>query len=94
MTTSNLIEEGKSIWSRINLDQLVAAIASLLDRTDHLKDETWRLNDKTKTPSSLWHEVIDKLDLDQSESTRQALYKIWHSDRHRIKKLVEKKKNN
>jgi hypothetical protein len=50
------------------------------------------LNHKTRSPRSLWGEFIYNLDLDQSEVTRQALYKIWRSDRHEISGLVEKKK--
>ena len=79
---------GKNIWSRITLDDLVEAIASLGDRTDHLKGETWRLNIKTKLPDSLWSEVIQKLNLDDSETTRHSLYKLWQLKRHNIDQLI------
>ncbi|CAF3432704.1 unnamed protein product [Rotaria socialis] len=92
MNDVNLTEKGKNIWSRISLDELVSAIASLENYTDQLKDESWRLNAKNKSSSSLWGKVIDKLQLDHSETTRQALYKIWRSESHDIRKLVERKK--
>jgi len=92
MTGSKSKKKGKNIWSRITLDELATAIASLGNRTDQLKDETWRLNHKTRSLRSLWGEVIDNLGLDHSQATRQALYKIWRSDRHKISGLVEEKK--
>ncbi|CAF4112864.1 unnamed protein product [Rotaria sordida] len=92
MTDSNSNKKGKDIWSRITLGQLVAAIQSLGDRVDQLEHETWRLNIKTRCPSSLWGEVIDKLNLRHDEKTRHSLYNIWCLDRHEIQKLVGKKK--
>ena len=92
MGDTNSDKKGKNIWSRISLYDLAAAIASLGDRTNQLKEETWRLNDKTRSPHSLWGKLIDNLKLDHSELTRQALYKIWRSDRHEISTLVGKMK--
>jgi hypothetical protein len=89
MANSNSGEKGKNIWSRITVKQFVAAVASLGDRVNRLKGETWRLNDTTRSSHSLWGEVIDNLKLDHSELTRLALYKIWHCDRHGVLSLVE-----
>ncbi|UJR12328.1 hypothetical protein I4U23_016505 [Adineta vaga] len=94
MTESDSNRKGKNIWPRIGLDQFVAAVASLGDRSDKLKAESWRLTAKTKSPDSLWGQVIDYLKLDNSESKRQALYKIWWNDSHEVSKLVEEKKRN
>jgi hypothetical protein len=82
---------GKNIWSRITLENLVDAIASLGDRIEELGTETWRLNAETKSSSSVWGEVINKLQLNHSEATRQSLYKIWHSNRHKIVELTKQK---
>lgn len=84
--------EKKCIWKRITLDQLVAAIASLGDRSDKLKKETWKLNVKTRENGSVWGELIELLQLDHTESTRRSLYSIWCRDRHQIKFLVDNKK--
>jgi len=81
--------QGKGIWSRITLDELIGAIASLNDRVNGLKNESWRLNNKNKQATSLWAEVIQKLKLENTESIRHSLYKIWHLKRHNIDKLVE-----
>ncbi|CAF3728964.1 unnamed protein product [Rotaria socialis] len=54
MNDLNLTKKVKNIWSRISLDELVSAIASLEQYTDQLKDESWRLNAKAKSSSSLW----------------------------------------
>ncbi|CAF1551302.1 unnamed protein product [Adineta ricciae] len=90
MDNPDLDAQGKNIWSRILLDQFVAAVASLGNRIDQLKTETWRLNDKTRL-NSLWGEVIDHLKLDHSQSTRHSLYKIWLNDKHEVKRLVDAK---
>ena len=92
MDTSNSNQKGKSILSRISLDQFVAAIVSLGDRANQLVRETWRLNVNTNSPSSLWGEIIDKLELDHSEKTRHALYHLLRSKTHNVGKLVEEKK--
>jgi hypothetical protein len=73
MDTSDSNKKGKSILSRICLDQFVAAIASLGDRSDHLISETSRLNTKTKSPSSLWGEIINKLGLDHNEKNTSCI---------------------
>jgi hypothetical protein len=44
MAESKSKEKGKNIWSRMTLDKLVAAIASLNKRVVDLKHETWRSN--------------------------------------------------
>ena len=44
-------DEKRGIWERITLDQLATAIASLGDRSEELKKETWRLNAKTRENS-------------------------------------------
>lgn len=91
MTNFNSKNKGKDIWSEVNPDEVAAAIASLGDRIEQLKDETWRFNLNTRLSNSLWHEIINKLQLDDSERTRHALYDIWHFKRRNIDKLVEKK---
>jgi hypothetical protein len=63
MNTSISNEKGKSVLSQISLGGFVAAIVSLGDRSNQLIDETWRLNLKTKSSSSLWGEIINKLGL-------------------------------
>jgi hypothetical protein len=63
MNTSISNQKGKSILSQISLGEFVAAIVSLGDRSNQLIDETWRLNLKTKSSSSLWGEIINKLGL-------------------------------
>jgi hypothetical protein len=92
MTNKGSNEKGKNIWSNIDLEQLVAAIASLGDRTDQLTKETWRLSVKTTSGDSLWGEVINKLKQDHNEKIRHFLYNVWHLNRHKIRQLVEKKK--
>ena len=92
MAKSNSNKAGKNIWSRITLDELTITIAGLGDRTDQLEAETWRLNDKTRSPGSLWGEIIDKLKLDNNETTRHSLYNIWNKKRQGIRKLVLNKK--
>jgi hypothetical protein len=93
MAESKSKEKGKNIWSRMTLDKLVAAIASLNKRVVDLKHETWRSNAKTSSASSLWSSVIEKLKLDNSERTRHSLYNIWNGKRYNIDELVEKKKS-
>ncbi|CAF0841297.1 unnamed protein product [Didymodactylos carnosus] len=92
MTNFRSKNEKKSIWERITVEQLAIAIASLGDRSDELKKETWRLNAKTCQEDSVWSELIDRLKLDQNECTRLSLYNIWCRGRHEIKFLVEKQK--
>ncbi|CAF2927464.1 unnamed protein product [Rotaria sp. Silwood2] len=92
MTESDVNNTGKDIWSLISLDDLVTAISSLGERTKQLKDDSWRFTHKSKSSSSYWSEVINKLKLDDDEKIRHSLYNIWHSDRHEICKLVEAKK--
>ncbi|CAF2103522.1 unnamed protein product, partial [Rotaria magnacalcarata] len=72
--------------------KLAIAIASLGDRTDQLKDDSWRLNLKTKSSISCWSEVINKLSLNDNERIRLTLYKTWREDRHQIRDLVDEKK--
>ncbi|CAF3173478.1 unnamed protein product [Rotaria socialis] len=93
MAESNSNSTGMDIWSQISLDKLATAIASLGDRTDQLKDDSWRLNLKTKSSISCWSEVINKLSLNDNERIRLALYKTWREDRHQIHDLVGEKKN-
>jgi hypothetical protein len=90
MSNSNPNGKGKDIWSLITVEQLAAAIASLGDRIDQLQHETWRLNDETRLPNSLWGEVIGKLKIDHNEKMRKSLHKIWYLGRRDIKKLVKK----
>ena len=92
MTTSNSNKKGKTIWSKITVDHFVDTIVDLGERADELKAETWRLNVKTRSPGSLWGEIINKLKLDHNEGTRHALYDVWHSDRHIVHKLIERKR--
>ena len=80
----------KNIWSRITLDNLVTVIASLGDRTSDLKEETWRLNSVTESSSSLWREVIDKLQLDHIENTRHALYDQLHAKHRDMDSLINR----
>ena len=94
MDKSQSNKRGNDIWSLITPDQLAVAIASLGDRIDQLKHETWRLNDQTKLTSSLWTEVITKVGLDNNEKKRQSLYKIWRLDRQDIKKRVKQEMKN
>lgn len=94
MTDSNSdnTEAGKTIWSNTTLEELVDVIASLGDRVAQLKDEGWRLNARTKSPNSLWYQVISKCKkLEHNELTRASLYKIWLGNRREIKQLVESK---
>jgi hypothetical protein len=96
MSKSNSDKKGKGIWSVINIQQLTAAIASLGDRVNQLKRETWRLNAETKLPTSLWGQVLENLGINGTERRRQSLYKIWQLKRHNIDKRVEselKRKN-
>jgi hypothetical protein len=94
MADPNSNETGKTIWSYVTLGELVDAIASLGDRLAQLKDETWRINDKTSSSSSLWNQVIDKCKhLKHNEQTRISLYKIWRVNRHKIRDLVEEKQS-
>lgn len=88
MASASTARNKADIWNRITLQQLVDAIVALGDRIDELKTETWRLNDKTKAPESVWNQLILSLNLDRSERTRQSLYNIWHKNRHRIRELV------
>lgn len=86
----------KGIWSNFNEVQLAAAIASLGSRVNQLKGETWRLNTKTRLPTSLWFHITKKLKIDHNEKIRHSLYKIWHSDARDVCKYVEeelKRKN-
>ncbi|CAF1491231.1 unnamed protein product [Adineta steineri] len=92
MAPSKSGKTGSIIWSLIDVDQLVDAIVFLDDRIDQLKDETWRLNTKTRPPDSLWYQVINQLPLDQSECTRKKLYKIWRFNRFNIRERVEGKR--
>jgi len=92
MNTDISNQKGKSILSQISVDEFVAAIVSLGDRSKQLIHETWRLNLETKSSSSLWGEIIDKLELDHSEKTRHALYHLLRSKIHKVGELVEQKK--
>ncbi|CAF1440169.1 unnamed protein product [Rotaria sordida] len=92
MAESNINDTGRDIWSLMSLDDLVSAITSLGHRIDQLKDDSWRLNRKTKSSSSCWSEVINRLKLDDNEKIHHTLCKIWHEHRHRIHDLVQKKK--
>ncbi|CAF5181556.1 unnamed protein product, partial [Rotaria magnacalcarata] len=83
---------GKDVWSRITLEELVGAIASLEDRVHDLQDETWRLNGRNNSSGSLWGEVIDRLKLAHDEKIRHSLYNIWNNNRHNIQKLVARRK--
>ncbi|CAF1504788.1 unnamed protein product [Adineta ricciae] len=80
----------KNIWSLITITQLVSAIASLGDRVDELGEETWRLNANFNIQSSLWTEVMTKLEIEHTERLRHSLYNIWRSDSYNIHALVEK----
>ena len=80
---------GRDIWSRMPLEELVTAIASLKDGVSKLRGESWRLNKGTQSSNSLWAEVIQKLRLHHTKPIRQSLYKIWRLKRHNIDKLVE-----
>jgi hypothetical protein len=91
MVELNSNEKKKDIWSLFTVEQLAVAIASLGDRTNQLKYETWRLNSKTELSTSLWAQVIEKLKLDHNEKIRHSLYNIWHRKRRNIKRLVKKK---
>ena len=91
MPKLNSNTKGKDIWSLLTLEQLAAAIASLGDRVNQLKNETWRLNRTTRLSTSLWTQVIEKLKIDHNEKIRHSLYKIWHLKRNEIDQLVEKK---
>lgn len=92
MVDSNSNNRGKDIWSQISLDVLVNAIASLGNRTEQLHNESWRFSVTIKPSISCWSQIIDELKLSDSEKTRQSLYKIWRSNRHNIRDLVEKRK--
>ena len=81
---------GKNIWSLITEKKLITAVCSLGDRVKQLKNETWRLNTKTNLSTSLWSQVIEKLEIDHNEKFRHSLYNIWHSKRNGIDKLVDK----
>ncbi|CAF3331402.1 unnamed protein product [Rotaria socialis] len=93
MAESNVDDTGKDIWSLISLDKLATAISSLGERIDQLKDDSWRLSEKTKSSSSCWSEVINGLKLDDNEKNRHTLYKVWHGNRHKIHALVDEKKS-
>ena len=84
MSKSNSDGKGKDIWSLITKEQLAVAIASLGDRINQLQHETWRLNDETRLPTSLWAEVIENLKIDHTAKMSNSLYKIWRLDRREI----------
>ena len=90
MSNSKSNIKSGNIWSLITVEQLAADIASLGDRINQLNNETWRLNAETKLPSSLWAQVIEKLNIEHTEKIRHSLYKIWHLKRQNIDKLVKK----
>ncbi|CAF4443150.1 unnamed protein product [Rotaria sp. Silwood2] len=89
---------GKDIWTLTDLEEIVAAIASLGDRYKELNHETWRLDSKTKLSTSLSEQPIKKLELDNTERRRHSLYNIWRSTVHcvpeRVKKELERRKKN
>jgi hypothetical protein len=63
----------------------------MTNHTDQLIYERWRLNIKMNSSNSLWYQVIYKLGLDHSESTRHRLYKLWRMNRDDIHNLVKKR---
>lgn len=81
-----------SILSKISLDRFASVVASLGDRIEQLRKETWRLNSKTQVSSSLWKEVTDELELTHDEKTRHALYHLLRSAAHGTSKLIEEKR--
>ncbi|CAF4110856.1 unnamed protein product, partial [Rotaria sp. Silwood2] len=89
---------GKDIWTLTDLEEIVAAIASLGDRYEELNHETWRLNANTKLSTSLWEQLIKKLELDNTEKRCHSLYNIWRSTVHcvpeRVKKELGRRKKN
>jgi hypothetical protein len=89
MSKSNSATKGKNIWSLITVERLAAAIASLGNRVKQLKNESWRLNNKTRLPTSLWAEVTKELKVNHNEKIRHSLYDIWNSKRRNIDQLVK-----
>ncbi|CAM4950926.1 unnamed protein product [Rotaria socialis] len=83
MNDLNLTKKVKNIWSRISLDELVSAIASLEQYTDQLKDESWRLNAKAKSSSSLWglgKKINSAFDRARRDLPWSNVCSIWSDD--------------
>ncbi|CAF3514279.1 unnamed protein product [Rotaria sp. Silwood2] len=81
---------GKDIWTLTDLEEIVAAIASLGDRYEELNHETLRLNAKTKLSTSLWEQLIKKLELDNTEYGDQQFIAFLNA----AKEEVSVQKNN
>ena len=89
---SNQNKKIRHIWVGENLEKLADVIASLGDRTEDLKTETWRWNKHLQQRNSLWGEVIFQLGLEHTETLRHSLYNLWHLNRHGIRNIVRTKK--
>ena len=82
----------RNVWSLMTLEALVGAIATLGDRIDQLRSETWRLNERTRSSGSLWSAVIENLELENNENIRHSLYNIWRAERYDLVNLVKNKR--
>ena len=67
----------------------MTAVASLGSESGKLDKETWRFHSTTCHGSSICHELIAQLHLDQTDTTDRSLYNVWSRVRHQIRRLIK-----
>jgi hypothetical protein len=71
---------------KINDEQLIATINELAADQTKLDQETWRLNELTRSKECIWSRLISILRLNQTESIRHSLYNKWRRNRQKIQR--------
>ncbi len=65
---------------------MIAAINELGADQTKLDQETWRLNELTRSKECIWSRLISILKLNQTESIRHSLYNKWRRNRQKIQR--------
>lgn len=76
--------EKASVWNRITREQFIAAVNHFGIDRKQLDNETWRLNDLTRSDNSVWGRLISHLNLDHTENVRHSLYVFWRRHREKL----------
>ncbi|CAF3916825.1 unnamed protein product, partial [Rotaria sordida] len=82
------VEGKKSTGNNITQKQFISAVSELGFSQRQLNNETWRLNELTRSNESVWGRLISKLNLNQTESIRHSMYNFWRRNRTKIESTL------
>ncbi|CAF1459793.1 unnamed protein product [Adineta steineri] len=72
------------VWNKVSRKQFLSAVNDLGSDTKELINETWRLNDFTRSDKSVFGRLLSKFKINQTVNIRHSLYNFWRRNHQKF----------